>query len=139
MNNENQLPSKYRWNHRTSLTNGNTASAVGKMKKKGTTKSRKYKSLHGVQAFHRRQHLKPINCVSITNRRNSSNNIRRASRVSEKDLVSILEQTLVNKINPKFDFKGTNRTISSVEQSYVNNQTYYRYILQIKTDILIEN
>ena len=76
MNNENQLPCKYRWNHTISLPNGNSASAAGKMKEKGTTKSRKNKSLHGVQAFHRRQHLKPINCVSITNRRNSAHNIR---------------------------------------------------------------
>ena len=126
MNNENQLPSKYRWNHRISLPNGNNASAIGKMKEKATTKSRKNKSLHGVQAFHRRQHLKPINCVSVTNRRNSAHNIRRASRVSEKDLVSILEQTLVNKINPQFDFKGSKRTISSVDQSYTNNQSSYR-------------
>ena len=126
MNNENQLPSKYRWNHRISLPNGNNASAIGKMKEKATTKSRKNKSLHGVQAFHRRQHLKPINCVSVSNRKNSSNNIRRASRVSEKDLVSILEQTLVNKINPQFDFKGSKRTISSVDQSYANNQSSCR-------------
>ena len=126
MNNENQLPSKYRWNHRISLPNGNNASAIGKMKEKASTKSRKNKSLHGVQAFHRRQHLKPINCVSVSNRRNSSNNIRRASRVTEKDLVSILEQTLVNKINPQFDFKGSKRTISSVDQSYANNQSSYR-------------
>ena len=126
MNHENQLPSKYRWNHRISLPNGNNASEVGKMKEKGTTKTRKNKSLHGVQAFHRRQHLTPINCVSITNRRNSYNNIRRASRVSEKDLVSILEQTFVNKINPQFEFKGSNRTISSVEQSFANNKSYCR-------------
>ena len=126
MNHENQLPSKYRWNHRISLPNGNNASAIGKMKEKATTKNRKNKSLHGVQAFHRRQHLKPINCVSVSKRRNSSNNIRRASRVSEKDLVSILEQTLVNKINPQFDFRGSKRTISSVDQSYANNQSSCR-------------
>ena len=126
MNHENQLPSKYRWNHRISLPNGNNASAIGKMKEKATTKNRKNKSLHGVQAFHRRQHLKPINCVSVSKRRNSSNNIRRASRVSEKDLLSILEQTLVNKINPQFDFRGSKRTISSVDQSYANNQSSCR-------------
>ena len=126
MNNENQLPSKYRWNHTISLPNGNSASAAGKMKEKGTTKSRKNKSLHGVQAFHRRQHLKPINCVSITNRRNSAHNIRRASRVSEKDLVSILEQTLVNKINTQFDLKVSNRNVNSVMHSYTNNQSSCR-------------
>ena len=126
MNNENQLPSKYRWNHRISLPNGNNAPAIGKMKEKATTKNRKNKSLHGVQAFHRRQHLKPINCVSITNRRNSAHNIRRASRVSEKDLVSILEQTLVNKINTQFDLKVSNRNINSVMHSYANNQSSCR-------------
>ena len=121
MNNENELASN-RWNHRISLPNGIAVSTVGEKKNKNTTNSRRNKSLHGVQTFHRRQHLKPINCVNNSFTRTSLNNIKRASRISEIDLASILEQTLSNKTNSKFESRGSNTSIDDAMHSSTNGQ-----------------
>ena len=125
INSENELPSKCQWNNRISLPNGAFTSKTDYKNNQDAIKNRKYQSLHGVQTFHRRQHLKPNNAAGNRNRRKSFENIRRPSRVSEKDLVSILEQTLGNKISIKANIKSSNRV--SDEPTNINNQVQSKY------------
>ena len=105
MSSDNEISSKYHWNHRVSPSSG--ALSNGTKKDNNTTKNKKYHSLHGVQTFHRRQHLKPGN---NTGRRSSFTNIRRASRSSDKDLVSVLEQMLGDKSNNQPEARECNRS-----------------------------
>ena len=105
MSSDNEISSKYHWNHRVSPSSG--ALSNGTKKDNNTTKNKKYHSLHGVQTFHRRQHLKPSN---NTGRRSSFTNIRRASRSSDKDLVSVLEQMLGDKSNNQPEARECNRS-----------------------------
>ena len=133
---ENELPSKCQWNNRISLPNGAFTSKTGSKNDQDAIKSRKYQSLHGVQTFHRRQHLKPNNAAGNRNRRKSFENIRRPSRVSEKDLVSILEQTLGNKINIKSNIKCSNRVSDEPTNANSQVQLKYKYDLFISVYIL---
>ena len=64
INSETDLPSKCQWNNRISLPNGAFTSKTDYKNNQDAIKNRKYQSLHGVQTFHRRQHLKPNNAAA---------------------------------------------------------------------------
>ena len=131
MNSDNEITSKYHWNHRVSPTSGSASN--GKGKDNHTKKNKKYHSLHGVQTFHRRQHLKPSNAANNTNRRNSFTNIRRASRSSEKDLVSVLEQMLGDKCNNTPEAIECNRSTNDTTNH--NTKSECRYNMLIRTNL----
>ena len=136
INSETEFSSKCQWNNRISLPNGAFTSKIGCKNDQDAIKNRKYQSLHGVQTFHRRQHLKPNNAAGNRNRRKSFENIRRPSRVSEKDLVSILEQTLGNKISIKSNIKSSNRVSDEPTNANYQVQSKYKYDLLISICIL---